>query len=82
MAVQKSASWGIFLATILCGGMARALITQAGACHAAWPFRAKSGWGLGVGLGFLCPALGEAVAVGVHLEDADVMCEPVQQCAG
>ena len=39
-------------------------------------------FGLGVGLGGSGAALAEAVAVAVHLEDVDVVGQPVEQCAG
>src|SRR5271170_3818137 len=34
------------------------------------------------GLGLTGTALAEAIAVAVHLEDADMMCQPVEQRAG
>ncbi len=39
-------------------------------------------FGLGVCLGGSGAALAEAVAVAVHLEDVDVVGQPVEQCAG
>ena len=37
--------------------------------------------GVGLDLGFAGAALAETIAVAIHLEDADVMCQPVEQGA-
>ena len=61
--------------------LARALLTYLGCAKARWPVRANMRVS-GFGGGRLRPALGEPVAVTVHLEDGDVVGQPVEQRAG
>ena len=55
----------------------------AGVCQGALARQGQSlRWRLCAELGLAGTALAEAIAVAVHLEDADVMCQPVEQRAG
>jgi hypothetical protein len=56
---------------------------KAGACQGASARQGRPGRGHGSGLfGFPGAALGEPIAGAVHLEDVDVVCQPVEKRAG
>ena len=63
--------------------LARALPNIAGVCQGALARQDQSlRSSFCCGLGLTGTALAEAIAVAVHLEDADMMCQPVEQRAG